>query len=210
MLLADRASAGPISSLGVLDRGWPSVDPYLVGNPAVVLSGPMDTLRSPVRGDHAGQAMFVLRSEAHLPPFDRFRIPALLLDGLARTSVLVGGDHTARPLVALSSIDRVDLFDGDARGRNDIALATRHPRIRLIAGPDPATPGGSCAEAVAESGTVLARMTGLVGVLLGWCAESDGGFRPAGRGRDTPSRPRASTRSGIRLLHPATAGPLDE
>jgi NAD(P)-dependent dehydrogenase (short-subunit alcohol dehydrogenase family)/3-oxoacyl-(acyl-carrier-protein) synthase len=183
VLLADRAGDSRIPPRGVLDRGRPTIDPYLVPNPAVVLSGPMDTLRSPVRGERAGQAMFVLRSEAYRAPFDRFRIPALLLDGLARTSVLIGGDHTARPLVALSSIDRVDLFDARADGRNDIALATRHPRIRLIAGPDPATPGAFSGEAVAESGAVLARITGLVGVLLGWCAEDDGSFRAADRGR---------------------------
>jgi hypothetical protein len=204
VLLADRPGASPSAPRGVLDRGWPTVDPYLVRNPAVVLSGPMDTLRSPVRGEQAGQAMFVLRSEAYRAPFDRFRIPALLLDGLARTSVLVGGDRTARPLFALSSIGRVDLFDGHAGGRNDIALATRHPRIRLIVGPDPATPGAFCGEAVAESGPVLARLTGLVGVLLGWCAEQDGTFRAADRGRGNLLHPLEGTRSRGRQLHAAT------
>jgi hypothetical protein len=179
VLLADRAGDSPVPPLGALDRGWPTVDPYLVPNPAVALSGPMDTLRSPVRAEHFGQAMFVLRSEAYRAPFDRFRIPALLLDGLARTTVLVGGDQTMRQLIALASIDRVDLFDAKADGRNDIALAKRHPRIRLIAHPDPDTVGAFCADAVAESGVVLARMTGLVGVLLGWCAEGDGSFLAA-------------------------------
>jgi NAD(P)-dependent dehydrogenase (short-subunit alcohol dehydrogenase family)/3-oxoacyl-(acyl-carrier-protein) synthase len=210
VVLADRMGTSPVPPRGVLERGRPTVDPYLISNPAVLLSGPMDTLRSPVLGEHEGQAMFVLRPEAYRAPFDRFRIPALLLDGLARTSVLVGGDHPARPLFALSGIERVDLFDARADGRNDIALATRYPRIRLISGPDPATPGAFCGEAVAESGTVLARMTGLEGVLLGWCAEGSGDFRAAGRGRRDRFQPPGGTRSSARQLHSATARPLDE
>ena len=205
VLLADRAVGGPVAPIQALDQGWPTVDPYLVRNPAVALSGPMDTLRSPVRSEHAGQAMFVLRSDAYRAPFDRFRIPALLLDGLARTSVLIGGDRTARPLVALSSIDRVDLFEADACGRNDIALAKRHPRIRLIARPDPATVGAFAADAIADSGVVLARMSGLVGVLLGWCEEDDGSYRAAERGRADWLDGPGSTRSADHLVTPILA-----
>ncbi len=185
--VADRPGCSTVPPRAVLATGWPTVDPYLQPNPAVQLSGPLDTLRSPVRGEHAGQAMFVLRPEAYRAPFDRFRIPALLLDGLARTSVLAGGDRTARPLVALSRIERVDLFDSAADGRNDGALAATYPRIRLIAGPDPATPGAFLSEAVAPSGVVLARISGLVGALLGWCTADGAGFRRADRGRETRS-----------------------
>jgi hypothetical protein len=154
--------------------------------------------------------MFVLRSEAYRAPFDRFRIPALLLDGLARTSVLAGGDRTARPLVALSSIERVDLFESSADGRNDIALATRYPRIRLIAGPDPATPGAFLGEAVDDSGRVLVRISGLVGALLGWCTEDGEGFRRADRGQETRPVATTATQSSGRLLQPATLAALEE
>lgn len=208
--LADRAPAGPTASRGVVAGGRPSIDPYLRPNPLVHLSGPLDTLRSPVRGDAVGQAMFGLRSAAYRSPFDRFRIPALLLDGLARTCVLAGGDAGGLPLMALSGIRRVDLFDSPAEGRNDIALARRFPRIRLIAGPDPAVRGTLCGEAVTESGAVLARISGLAGVLLGWCDASGDTFRPTPRDRETRFVADDATRSSGHLLQPATVAALDE
>ena len=208
--LADRARPSPAPPRGVLTGGRATFDPYLQPNPAVHLSGPLDTLRSPVQSDRFGQAMFTLRSEAYLMPFNRFRTPALLLDGLARTSVFVGGHRATRPLVALSSIGRVDLFESNAVGRNDIALATRYPRIRLIAGDDPATAGAYLAEAVDDSGAVLVRISGLIGAPLGWCTEHGTGFRAADRGRETRSAVTTATRKSGRPLQSATFGPLEE
>lgn len=208
--LAARPPAGPAAVRGILTGARPTFDPYLRPNPLVQLSGPLDTLRSPVRGDAAGQAMFVLRSEAYRPPFDRFRIPALLLDGLARTCVLAGGASGDLPLMALSGIRRVDLFDSCADGRNDIALARQFPRIRLVAGPDPAVRGALCGEAVTDSGTVLARIGGLAGVLLGWCDGSGDTVRPALRERENRFVANDATRSSGRPLQPATIAALDE
>ncbi|WP_420121915.1 hypothetical protein [Nakamurella sp.] len=104
----------------------------------------------------------------------------------------------------------MDLFDSCADGRNDIALARQFPRIRLVAGPDPAVRGALCGEAVTDAGTVLARISGLAGVLLGWCDASDDTVRPAHRDRENRFVANAATRSSGRPLQPATFAALDE
>ena len=161
----------------------PAVDPYHVPNPAAHLTGSwVSTEDTRVRAG-GNRATF---APASLPgAFAGFRVPVVLLDGLARTAVLTGSRFA--PLAAPLSVARIEFFDG----RNDHALAGESPGgVELRA-----RPGGIEADgrtevgdgdaanqliAVAPGGGMLLRMSGLRGKVLGHVDTEAGGFhRPA-------------------------------
>jgi NAD(P)-dependent dehydrogenase (short-subunit alcohol dehydrogenase family) len=152
----------------------PVADPYLIDNPAVQLSGAFDTIRRTSSHSAGAESQLVLRPEAFGEPFQRFQIPVLLLDGLARTSALAMTRGDYLPLIALSSISRIDLYDR----RNDGALAHAFQRIRLVCRLEPDDPqlmSYQCA-AVADDGHVLLQMRSLSGTLLGYLHALTGRF----------------------------------
>jgi NAD(P)-dependent dehydrogenase (short-subunit alcohol dehydrogenase family)/3-oxoacyl-(acyl-carrier-protein) synthase len=150
-------------------------DPYVIENPALRLSGAFDTLREPSVCEGWGQATFRLPDEALGMPFTRFQVPVLLLDGLARTSVLTRTTDEHLPLVALSSVGRVELYGPGS----DVTLGDAGP-VRLLSRPeDDAESGGYRCAAVDRDGRVLAAMRDLRGTAVGFVHPGTRRFVPA-------------------------------
>lgn len=141
-------------------------DPYHVSGAQVELRGPFVTTsglamhplgkvaeyRSPVTGDH--------------PVFGRFRVPSLLLDGLARVAVadLVAGRYV--PVAAPRSIRRIDLYEDGG----DAVLGARHGRLDLTVTPadlsleDMTSPNRFVA--ARKDGTIVLQMHDVRGIVL--------------------------------------------
>jgi len=154
---------------------WPRMarevpDPYLSDNPALKLSQAFDTLRETSVHDNWGMATLRLPAEAMGKPFTRFTVPVLMLDGLARTSVLALTRDGYSPLVALSSIGTVEIHCG-----NDSDLVGSEP-IRLVSRRENTNGGDYRCAAVTGDGTVLATMRGVTGTLVGYVHQDTGSF----------------------------------
>ena len=156
----------------------PAIDPYHVANPAVHLTGTWVSTEATRVHERGNRAVF---APHRLPEaFSRFRVPAVLMDGLARTAVLTP-DRFA-PLAAPLSIGRIEFFDR----RNDVALARDLPggvelRAETAGGglEDPDAPNQLIA--IGPGGGMLLRMSGLRGKILGHVDTVDGGFRGSER-----------------------------
>ena len=154
---------------------WPRMarevpDPYLSDNPALKLSQAFDTLRETSVHDNWGMATLRLPAEAMGKPFTRFTVPVLMLDGLARTSVLALTRDGYSPLVALSSIGTVEIHCG-----SDSDLVGSEP-IRLVSRRENTNGGDYLCAAVTSDGTVLATMRGVTGTLVGYVHQDTGSF----------------------------------
>ncbi len=174
VLFADRPLRPPPWSGEPTTVRVPVPDPYILPNPAVALSGVLDTLRDTAISGNCAEARFALSPIAHQQPYRGFEVPALLLDGLARTSVLTMRRARLLPLMALSSIERIELFGVG----NDSALFRAFPDIRLFSRPTVGTTGDTTfgCVAVAADGRMLTRITGLAGILIGRLDPSTGDF----------------------------------
>ena len=156
----------------------PVVDPYHVANPAVHLTGSwVSTADTRV---HASGNRAVFAPNQLPAAFAGFRVPAVLMDGLARTAVLTPA--RSAPLAAPLSIGRVEFFDR----RNDVELARDLPRgVELRAEPagiGVADPGAANQLiALGPGGGMLLRMSGLRGKVLGHVDTVNGGFRSPGQ-----------------------------
>ena len=156
----------------------PVVDPYHVANPAVHLTGTwVSTADTRV---HASGNRAVFAPNQLPAAFAGFRVPAVLMDGLARTAVLTPARFA--PLAAPLSIGRIEFFDP----RNDVELARDLPRgVELRAEPagiGVADPGAANQLiALGPGGGMLLRMSGLRGKVLGHVDTVNGGFRSPGQ-----------------------------
>ncbi len=175
VLADDVVPAPPWTEIGA-GPARPVADPYLIRNPAVLLSGALDTLRTTCNRGQSADCRFELQPDALAEPFDRFSIPALLLDGLARTSVLTMANLDTLPLVALSTIGRVELYTA----ANDITLARTTPGIRLISRPEPGDPSGRAfrCDAVGGDNRLIASISSMAGVTLGHLNPLTGHYQP--------------------------------
>jgi NAD(P)-dependent dehydrogenase (short-subunit alcohol dehydrogenase family) len=165
VILADHPLAAPLWAQEVAGSRIDVPDPYVLENPAVYLHGVMDTLRRTSTDGRTAEGIFTPAPGVHREPFNRFQVPALLLDGLARTSVLTMQSGHDLPLMALTSIGKVELFGA----ANDSVLARSFADIRLVSGPAARGPNAiafDCA-AVAADGRLIARMTSLIGTPIG-------------------------------------------
>ncbi|MGO4617947.1 SDR family NAD(P)-dependent oxidoreductase [Nocardia sp. 2YAB30] len=97
------------------------VDPYHVSNDAVHLTCSLVSTRSTRVYTGGARAEFSLPPQRRHRAYDSFRVPAVLLDGLARVGVLTPGRYA--PLFAPLSIARIDFYDD----RNDVELADAFP-----------------------------------------------------------------------------------
>ncbi|MFF1547686.1 SDR family NAD(P)-dependent oxidoreductase [Streptomyces sp. NPDC058291] len=159
----------------------PLADPYHVPNPAVLLSG--------VFVSTAGTRIHPGGRRAHYAPdrtgidrwFSGLVVPSVLLDGLARVSVLDravlpgrGGDWT--PLAVPRTIRRIDLYGG----HTDSSLAAAGTRVELYSLParlDLESGAANRAVAVTAAGDVVLQIKDMTGVVLGHVHQSTGVYR---------------------------------
>ena len=152
----------PAGALPSLTRETAAPDPYQMANGAVHVTGCLvSTTR--VRA-HAGgaRAAFCLPVERRHEAFEKFCVPAVLLDGLMRLAA-VSPDRFV-PLAAPTRIGRIDFFDQ----RNDVELADEFDdRVQLYG---TRRIDGEVEElgAVAPDSRLLLRMTRLRGLVFGY------------------------------------------
>lgn len=154
----------------------PIADPYHVAAAPVRLTSMFVTTQDTGATPQGKRARYDLRIDTADPVFRRFVMPALLLDGLARVSVL---NHVAEhyvPLAAPAAIRRIDLYEPG----NDIALAARHPRLDLYATPLSFTLDEQRSEnrfvAARPDGAIVLQMKDVSGVVIGYVHRVTGEF----------------------------------
>jgi NAD(P)-dependent dehydrogenase (short-subunit alcohol dehydrogenase family)/3-oxoacyl-(acyl-carrier-protein) synthase len=110
------------------------------------------------------------------PAISTFRVPCILLDGLARTGVLSLYEGEYLPLVAPSTIRRIDLYEEV----NDCDLANGPGPIELYATPREfsldSNGGSNRFVATRPDGRVIVQIKDVVGTLLGYVHRVSGDF----------------------------------
>ena len=194
--LRDEMPAAPRWEHWSPDEDGPLVrDPYHVPNPAVLLTGSFVSTRDTRLHALGRRAEFDLHVDAGDRRFGRFAVPAIVLDGLVRTSVLDPVDDGFLTLAAPASMRRIDLYDT----RNDLALAAAYPTLSLYSAPrridleDPASTNRCVA--VTPDGDIVAQIHDTTTAILGYVHPDSGDFR-------TPAEMQA------RRLERTTARPL--
>lgn len=151
-------------------------DPYHVPGSPVVLTGPfVSTTRTRVH-PLGKQALSAIDFGEFGPVFERFVMPSVSLDGLARVGVLgtVHGDYL--PIAAPSAIRRIDIYEPG----NDLELWRAHGALELYA-----TPAGfdmskgrtvNRLAAVRRDGRVVLEMKDIRAVVIGYLRRSTGTF----------------------------------
>jgi NAD(P)-dependent dehydrogenase (short-subunit alcohol dehydrogenase family)/3-oxoacyl-(acyl-carrier-protein) synthase len=132
VLLQDRMPHAPRWERWSEHEDGPAVpDPYHMENPAVVLTGRLVSTTHTRQHALGRRATFDLHVRPDDHAFAQFRVPAILLDGLLRVSVLdpVRGGYLM--LAAPTSIRRIDLYTTG----NDLGLSLEHPVIDLYSCP---------------------------------------------------------------------------
>lgn len=142
-------------------------DPYHHPDAPALLTGPFVTTTGTRLHPRGKRARYAPQLAADDPAWSRFRVPALLLDGMARTGVLNLVDGHLVPVAAPVAVRRIDLYQ-DA---NDLTLAARGP-IELYATPAEfalSGPGatGNRFVAVASDGRVVAQIKDIIATVLG-------------------------------------------
>lgn len=142
-------------------------DPYHHPDAPALLTGPFVTTTGTRLHPRGKRARYAPRLAADDPAWSRFRVPALLLDGMARTGVLNLVDGHLVPVAAPVAVRRIDLYQ-DA---NDLTLAARGP-IELYATPAEfalSGPGatGNRFVAMAPDGRVVAQIKDITATVLG-------------------------------------------
>ncbi|POM23108.1 Phthiocerol/phenolphthiocerol synthesis polyketide synthase type I PpsA [Actinomadura rubteroloni] len=157
VVLADSAPDAPRHPIVVPPDAVPLPDPYHLPNGSIVLRGAFVTTTATAVHDGTAYGGFAPPDHVHRPPFTAFRTPALLLDALARISVLLDGTETSLPVHALKSFREITFH----RTGSDRDIADRARAVLLSAvreGPH----GRSCV-AADDAGEVLLTIRGLEG-----------------------------------------------
>ncbi|HET6298473.1 MAG TPA: SDR family oxidoreductase [Kribbella sp.] len=159
----------------------PVADPYHVANPVAHLTGPLVSTADTRMHRLGRRARFAPQVDPDDPVFSTFTVPSLLLDGLARLSVLEPDTDGFIPLAAPLRIRRIDLYEL----RNDCQLAAAYPTVELYSSPrwvdlEAERPDNRCL-AVAPDGRVLLQIKDIAGVVLGSVHPATGEFRPRER-----------------------------
>ncbi|HKG49050.1 MAG TPA: SDR family NAD(P)-dependent oxidoreductase, partial [Actinomycetales bacterium] len=159
------------------EDGPATPDPYHLENPAVLLTGAFVSTRGTRQHALGRRAEYDLHVAAGDRRFSQFLVPALLLDGLVRVSVLTPVDDGYLTLAAPASMRRIDLY----QPANDLQLAAAYPTLSLYSSPrgidleDP-TCGNRCV-AVAPDGHVVTQIHDTTTALLGYVHPDTGHFR---------------------------------
>ncbi|MGH2943685.1 MAG: SDR family NAD(P)-dependent oxidoreductase, partial [Solirubrobacteraceae bacterium] len=143
---------------------WPAAedgrampDPYHMPNPAVLLTGSFVSTRDTRLHALGRRAELALDLDPGDPRFAGFIVPAIMLDGLVRVSVLDPVQDGYVTLAAPAAMRRIDLYEA----RNDIELAAAYPTLSLYSAPRRVDLEGPVASnrcvAVAPDGHVVAQ-----------------------------------------------------
>jgi len=163
-------------------------DPYHHPDAPAWLTGPFVTTTGTRLHPRGKRARYAPRLAAGDPTWSRFEVPALLLDGMARTGVLNLVDGHLVPVAAPVAVRRIDLY----QNANDLTLAARGP-VELYATPAEFAltgPGatGNRFVAMAPDGRVVAQIKDITATVLGHLDLDTDRFQAA----DDPAIPMAT------------------
>ncbi|MFJ9113656.1 KR domain-containing protein [Streptomyces sp. NPDC102283] len=165
------------------DQGTEAVaDPYHLPNPAVLLSGVFVSTGDTRAHPHGRRARYVPDRPGIERWFSGLVVPSVLLDGLARTSVLNRSDGDWIPLAVPRTIRRIDLYDG----HTDASLAAAGTRVELYSLParlDLESAEENRSVAVTAAGDVVLQIKDMTGAVLGHVNQTTGEYR----GRRSPA-----------------------
>lgn len=165
------------------DQGTePVADPYHLPNPAVLLSGVFVSTGDTRAHPHGRRARYVPDRPGIERWFSGLVVPSVLLDGLARTSVLNRSDGDWIPLAVPRTIRRIDLYDG----HTDASLAAAGTRVELYSLParlDLESAEENRSVAVTAAGDVVLQIKDMTGAVLGHVNQTTGEYR----GRPSPA-----------------------
>ncbi len=191
VLLAEKFPTAPRWQPWQPDPGEVAVpDPYHHPDAPALLTGPFVTTTATRLHPRGKRARYAPRLAVDDPTWSRFQVPALLLDGMARTGVLNLVDGHLVPVAAPVAVRRIDLYQ-DA---NDLTLAARGP-IELYATPAEFAltgPGaaGNRFVAMAPDGRVVAQIKDITATVLGHLDLETDRFQPV----DDPAAVPTATR----------------
>ncbi|MEU8707282.1 SDR family NAD(P)-dependent oxidoreductase [Streptomyces sp. NPDC048565] len=154
----------------------PVADPYHLPNPAVLLSGVFVSTGDTRAHPHGRRARYVPDRPGIERWFSGLVVPSVLLDGLARTSVLDRSDGDWTPLAVPRTIRRIDLYGG----HTDATLAAAGTRVELYSLParlDLESAEDNRAVAVTADGDVVLQIKDMTGVVLGHVNQTTGEYR---------------------------------
>ncbi|OCC10600.1 KR domain-containing protein [Streptomyces sp. PTY087I2] len=160
----------------------PVADPYHLPNPAVLLSGVFVSTGDTRAHPHGRRARYVPDRPGIERWFSGLVVPSVLLDGLARTSVLNRSDGDWIPLAVPRTIRRIDLYDG----HTDASLAAAGTRVELYSLParlDLESAEENRSVAVTAAGDVVLQIKDMTGAVLGHVNQTTGEYR----GRRNPA-----------------------
>ncbi|MGA5507027.1 SDR family oxidoreductase [Streptomyces umbrinus] len=119
VLLAGTFPAAPLWEAWDTADDTPVPDPYHQSGSPVRLTGPFVSTTDTRIHPNGKRARYALSLPADDPTWQRFTVPSILLDGLARVGVLDLVDGHLIPVAAPLSIRRIDLYEET----NDLALS---------------------------------------------------------------------------------------
>ncbi|MEU0102465.1 KR domain-containing protein [Streptomyces sp. NPDC006267] len=160
----------------------PVADPYHLPNPAVLLSGVFVSTGDTRAHPHGRRARYVPDRPGIERWFSGLVVPSVLLDGLARTSVLDRSDGDWIPLAVPRTIRRIDLYGG----HTDATLAAAGTRVELYSLParlDLESAEENRSVAVTAAGDVVLQIKDMTGAVLGHVNQTTGEYR----GRRSPA-----------------------
>lgn len=156
----------------------PVPDPYHVPNPAAHLSGRLVSTSATRQHALGRRATYRLAARPDDPTFRQFLVPAILLDGLLRVSVLDPRPSGHILLAAPRSIRRIDFYTSG----NDLAVAAEHPIVDLYSCPRRLDLEGPLVEnrcvAATPDGRILAQIHDTATAIVGF-VHPDGEFLTA-------------------------------
>ncbi|MFC4608155.1 KR domain-containing protein [Streptomyces maoxianensis] len=151
-------------------------DPYHLPNPAVLLSGVFVSTADTRSHPNGRRARYAPDRPGIERWFSGLVVPSVLLDGLARVSVLDRTDGDWTPLAVPRTIRRIDLYGG----HTDASLAAAGTPVELYSLPsrlDLESEEDNRAVAVNAAGEVVLQIKDMTGVVLGHVNQTTGEYR---------------------------------
>jgi NAD(P)-dependent dehydrogenase (short-subunit alcohol dehydrogenase family)/3-oxoacyl-(acyl-carrier-protein) synthase len=150
-------------------------DPYHFPASPVLLSGIFASTTNTRLNAMGKRADYRLDIAPNHPVFSRFRVPCVLLDGLARAGALSAANGEYLPLIAPRGIRRIDLYERT----NDCILAAT-AGIQLYATPREESllheSGSNRLVAARPDGRMIVQIKDIAGVLVGYVHKVSGAY----------------------------------
>jgi hypothetical protein len=154
----------------------PVPDPYHFPAAPVLLTDMFVSTTDTRLNPQGKRATYKLGVAPNDPTFSQFRLPSILLDGLARVQVLNFVEEDYIPLVAPASIRRIDIYEA----LNDCLLSQKYSRIDMYATPKELDfgreRGGNRCVAVRPDGKIILQLKDMTGVVMGYVHRRTGEF----------------------------------